>query len=352
MNPSKNKPNEVLLDPTFGLLKRRKAVFLIVRHTLGLLVVSLLPSLGLCQVQQASQVTVGAYLNNIQSVDLREHCYAVDIYIWFRWTDPELAPHETMEVVNPCELWGHVRSVIHEQPVTLPDGQFYQVVRIQGKFTRKFFFYNYPFDRQQLTIEIEDAANETNRMIYVADSQLLTVNSELKLPGYSIGPADSQVQVMQYPTAFGDTRKSMPNSYSRVTLSVPIYRPVIASCVKMLLPILCVVIGASIMLRLRVSYVDARIDVGITALLTVVAIQLASNDNMPIVDYLVFMDKIDLCAYAYVLAGLAVVLATIRRLDRGEIESAQRLQRIGFWVITIAFVALIISLTGQAIIQG
>jgi hypothetical protein len=308
--------------------------------------------MGRCQVQQASQVTVGAYINNIQSVDLREHSYAVDVYIWFRWSDPELAPHETMEVVNPCELWGHVRNAVYEQPVTLPDGQFYQVVRIQGKFTRKFFFNNYPFDRQQLTIEFEDAAHETNRMQYVADSKPLVVNSELKLPGYTIGPAVNDIELIQYPTAFGDTRKSMPNSYSRVTLAVPIQRPVIASCIKMLLPILCVIIGASIMLQLRVSYVDARIDVGITALLTVVAIQLASNDNMPIVDYLVFMDKIDLCAYGYVLAGLAVVLATIRRMDRGENESAQRLQRIGFRVITCSFLALIIGLTVQAIIQG
>lgn len=297
-------------------------------------------------------MTVGAYINDIQSVDLREHSYAIDIYIWFRWLDPQLAPHETMEVVNPFELWGHVRKNIYDQPITLPDGQLYQVVRIQGKFTHKFFFYNYPFDRQQLTIELEDAAHETNRMRYVPDSDPLVVNSDLKLPGYRIDPAINQVRIVKYPTSFGDLRKTEPGSYSRISLAVPIRRPIIASIVKMLLPILCVIIGASIMLRLRVSYVDARIGVGITALLTVVAIQLASNDNMPIVDYLVFMDKIDLCAYGYVLAGLAVVLATIRRLDRGEIESAQKLQRTGFWTITGLFIVLISGLTILAIVHG
>lgn len=305
-----------------------------------------------CQEPKPSEVTVGAYISNIQSVDLREHSYAVDIYIWFLWIDPQLSPHESMEVVNPYELWGHVREAVYEEPVSLPDGRFYQVVRIQGKFTRKFFFYNYPFDRQQLTIELEDAASETNRLVYVADHEPIVLNADLKLPGYSIGPAMSEVTVKQYPTAFGDTRRSEPGSYTRVSISVPIQRPVIASIIKMLLPIICVVVGASIMLRLRVSYVDARIGVGITALLTVVAIQLASNDNMPIVDYLVFMDKIDLCAYGYVLAGLGIVLATIRRLDRGEQQSAQRLQSNGFWAITIIFTIVMVYLTALAIIEG
>lgn len=299
-----------------------------------------------------SQVTVGAYINDIQSVDLHEHSYAVDIYIWFRWTDPELAPHETMEVVNPYELWGHVRSTVYEQPLQLPDGQLYQVVRVQGKFTRKFYFYNYPFDRQQLTVELEDAEHETNRLVYAADEKPLVIDPELKLPGYFISPAVSEFRTVLYPTAFGDTRRSQPNSYSRVSFTIPIRRPIFASCVKMLLPIVCVVIGASIMLRLPISFVDARIGVGITALLTVVAIQLASNDNMPTVDYLVLMDKIDLCAYGYVLAGLSIVLSTIRKEKKVGSDAADRAQRIAYWVINLVFATLVTIFVALAIWQG
>ena len=106
------------------------------------------------------------------------------------------------------------------------------------------------------------------------------------------------------------------------------------------------------MLRLPISYVDARIGVGITALLTVVAIQLASNDNMPTVDYLVLMDKIDLCAYGYVLAGLSIVLSTIRKEKKGGTEAAQRTQRVGYWVINLVFTSLITVFVAQAIWQG
>jgi hypothetical protein len=126
----------------------------------------------------------------------------------------------------------------------------------------------------------------------------------------------------------------------------------LASSIKLLLPVFCVVFGASLMLQLRVTYVDARLGVGITALLTVVAIQLASNDTMPNVDYLVLMDKVHLCAYGYVLAGLAVVLATIGLTDRGQVDMAIRLQSRGLFVISALFLAIVASLIAIAIRTG
>jgi hypothetical protein len=301
---------------------------------------------------QPAKVTVGAYVNDIQAINLREHSYAADVYLWFRWTDKSISPHETVEMLNPNELWGHVTDKIYEEPVQLPNGELYQVLRIQGRFSRKFFFDNYPFDRQELTIEFEDSANETNRMLYVADESPVAINPRLKLPGFRVSPPELHIEEFCYPTTFGDTRRTESHCYSRVQVSVPIHRPALTTSIKLLLPVFCVVLGASIMLRLRVNYVDARIGTGITALLTVVAIQLASNDTMPNVDYLVMMDKIHLCAYGYVLAGLGVVLATIRRADRGDVESANELQRKGFWTITTLFVAVVVCLLSYAIWKG
>lgn len=120
----------------------------------------------------------------------------------------------------------------------------------------------------------------------------------------------------------------------------------------MLLPVLCVVFGASLMLRLKVTYIDARLGVGITSLLTVVAIQLAANETMPSVDYLVLMDKIHLAAYSYVLAGLGIVLVTARRLEDNVAEEAQRFQWKGYWISSLLFVVVITMLIVHAIVQG
>lgn len=298
------------------------------------------------------QVTVGAYVNDTQTLNLREHSYAMDIYVWFRWRDPAIDPTETVEIVNPNELWGHVRNVHYEQPLQLPTGELYQVLRVQGRFSHKFFFNNFPYDRQQLVVEIEDSVNEVNQLVYVADKNPISMNPRLVLPGFRVGIPNFLIETFKYPTDFGDTRRTEPHAYSRVRIEIPIRRPILTSTLKMLLPVLCVVFGASLMLRLKVTYIDARLGVGITSLLTVVAIQLAANETMPSVDYLVLMDKIHLAAYCYVLAGLSIVLVTARRLDSNAIEAAQRFQWKGYWISSLLFVLVICGLITQAVLLG
>ena len=299
-----------------------------------------------------AEVVVGAYVNNVQALALREHSYEMDIYLWFRWRDEELQPGGTVEMVNPNELWGHASKALYEAPIRLPGGELYQVLRIQGRFSRKFFFHNYPFDRQELVVEFEDSVHETNRLVFVPDHQPVAVNPGLVLPGYRVAPPRLTVAKFTYPTTFGDTRRSEPNSYSRVQVSLPISRPLVTSILKMLLPVLCVVLGASLMLLLKATYVDARLGIGITSLLTVVAIQLAANETMPSVDYLVLIDKIHLAAYFYVLVGLGTVLRTARQVEAGKSEAAQRFQRRCYVVSSLAFLAAIALLVGIAVVRG
>jgi hypothetical protein len=297
-------------------------------------------------------VTVGAYVNDLQSLDLREHSYAMDVYVWFRWKGLDFDPSQSVEIANPNELWGHVNEPQYETPIELPSGELYQVLRIQGRFSHKFFFNNYPYDRQTLVVEFEDSIHEVNGLVYVADKEPVTLHPRLVLPGFRIGQPRMVIESFRYPTAFGDTRRSEPDSYSRVRIEIPTRRPLITSTLKMLLPVLCVVLGASLMLRLRVTLIDARLGIGITALLTVVAIQLSANDAMPNVDYLVLMDKIHLAAYAYVLVGLGIVLATVRQIDSDDLEAAQRLQRRGYWLTTTVFVLALGAIIAEAIVLG
>jgi hypothetical protein len=145
------------------------------------------------------------------------------------------------------------------------------------------------------------------------------------------------IETFTYPTAFGDVRRTEPNAYSRVRVSLPIARPTGTVSLKLLLPVLCVVLGASLMLLLKTTYVDARLGIGITSLLTVVAIQLAANETMPSVDYLVLIDKIHLAAYVYVLAGLAIVLRTARQVEAERQAAAETFQRRGYYATSAGF---------------
>ncbi len=283
------------------------------------------------------EVVVGAYLNDIQNLDLKSHSYEADVYVWFRWKDAALDPAAGLEFINPNELWGHARTTAYEKPAKMPDGGFYQVVRAQGRFSKKLPLEQYPFDEQTLTVEFEDSRLEAHDLVFKPDSPALAVNPSLKLPGYKLGAAELRVEEFVYPTRFGDPRKSASTRYSRVIIAQPMARPALAYGVKLILPVLCVIFCASLLFLFHPRYVDARAGIGITALLTVVALQITLNEDLPEVDYLILMDKIYLGAYFFVIAALAVVVRTTKLFDQGKEAKALKLDRAALGGMLAAF---------------
>lgn len=296
------------------------------------------------------QVTIGAYINDIQSIDLRTHTYAMDAYIWFRWTNPDLNPAETIEFINPSDLWGTIVDPSYEEPQSLENGELYQVVRIQGRFARKMPLYNYPFDRQVLEIVFEDKANESHELAYINEG--VTINPKLTLPGFNLGQPLIEITDLAYPTQFGDLRLSQPSSYARARIEVPISRPVVTFALKLLLPVFSVLLCALLMFLLDPSYVDLRINVGITSLLAIVVLQMTLNQDVPEIGYLMLIDKVYLCAYAFVVIGLTLVVWTIRLVRQDRQEAAWALQKRSLVLMSLAFLVVVGGLIAQGIIQG
>jgi len=285
------------------------------------------------------EVVVGAYLNDIQNLDLKTHSYEADLYLWFRWRDSKHDPAANVEFNNPNELWGHARTSAYEKPERLPDGSYYQVLRAQGRFSRKLSLEQYPFDRQVLAIEFEDPKLESEDLVFVADSPALAVNPDLKLPGFKLGEAKLTIHEYVYPSSFGDPRRKARTRYSRVSVTQAIERPTLAYAVKLILPVLCVIFCASLLFLFHPRYVDARAGIGITALLTIVALQITLNEDLPEVDYLILMDKIYIGAYFFVIGALAMVVRTTKLFDAGKEARALKLDRLALGGMLAAFIA-------------
>jgi hypothetical protein len=270
----------------------------------------------------ATDVIVGVYINDIQQLDLQNHSYVMDFYMWFRWQNPDINPQATLEFMNPFQLWGHINTPLYEAPQDLPGGWKYAAIRYQGQFNSKLPLEKYPFDTQNLVIEFEDNSSGSSGLRFKPDKEAISLNPELTLPGYILGAPTLKIVDKPYPTNFGDTRLTELEPYSRVTVTVPVHRPWLTYAIKIILPILLVAACAALVYFIHPSFVEGRIGMGITALLTLVALQLTSNSQLPEVDYLMMIDKLYIAAYLFVIASLAQVVHTSWAAFRGDDERA------------------------------
>jgi hypothetical protein len=297
-------------------------------------------------------VYVGMYVFHVPELDLSTNSYLVDFYLWFRWQGDDIDPSSTFEFMNMVSGWDLMEIVVYTdddgEPAIedLGEGWRYQVFHYQGRFGHAFDMRAYPFDSQELTIMLEDTDMVVDDMTYVVDEGTLALHPGLIIPGWNIEGVEADVIEQDYPTNFGDTRRAPgADRYSRFRYSVRVSRPVLGYAATTLLPIAIVMLITMVMFLIESKYFEGRLGLGITSLISAVALQLTAAADLPANGYLVLLDHVYNLSYAVIFLSLAESVVSVRIYDRGETERARRLDLIAM----AAMLALFFGGTGLLI---
>lgn len=274
-------------------------------------------------------VKVGFLVNDIQDIDLEQHRYQIDFYIWYQWNDPELDPAASIEFMNEAERWATMRTPAFDAPVKLDDGSFYFRERVLAMFSNDLPLQDYPYDTSALQIIIEDIVRGTDELEFVLDDPAVQTSADLSVPGYNVGVPTATVTDWVY-NARGAIDAGSTTS-SRIVLTISTSRPWLPYTAKIFVPFLIVILCASIVFVIHPQHVDARFGMGISALLTLVALKWVTDGEMPQIDYLGLVDSLYLMAFLFIAVGLLETSYSTWREGRGDDEVA--LARIG--VITL-----------------
>ena len=295
------------------------------------------PGPGPAPVPGPDIVTVGVYINDLQDIELSSENFTADIYLWMKWKNPKIDPSSTFESMNSegtqnttsSPTGGLAGELLYQSdtgasaPVDLPDGSKYQVFRFQGVFSRSMSLKKYPFDTQILEMVFEDKLSDSSQLQYVPDTNPVSINDSgsMTIPGYVFGKPSLQVVGHKYPTNFGDPTADPNTPYSRIIVALPVTRDVLPYLVKIILPIFIVVLITALIYLLPARLEESRTDIGVVAMLTLVALQWNSDSSLPSVEYLTLMDVVYLISMVYVLAAMAYAVLASRR-NRAEMAEA------------------------------
>jgi hypothetical protein len=297
-------------------------------------------------------VYVGMYIFHVPELDLSTNSYLVDFYLWFRWQGDDIDPSSTFEFMNLVGGWDLMAITVYTDDEGAPaiedlgDGWRYQVFHYQGRFGHAFDIRAYPFDSQELVVMLEDTDLVVDDMNYIVDEGTNTLHPGLEIPGWDINGVHAEIIEQDYPTNFGDTRRAPgADRYSRFRYAVRVSRPVLGYAATTLLPIAIVMLITLVMFLIESKYFEGRMGLGITSLISAVALQLIAAGDLPANGYLVLLDHVYNLSYAVIFLSLAESVISVRIHDRGEVERARRLDLLTM----VAMLALFFGGTGLLI---
>ncbi len=299
------------------------------------------------------RVVIGAFINDLQDINLADDSYTVDFYLWMRWKNPAISPWQTVEVMNSNATQNTTSSAtggvtgepLYDSPRDMPDGSKYMVMRYQGVFSRKMNLEKYPFDVQNLELIFEDRGRDDRELEFVPDTTPVAISRSVTNPGYLLEKPTMDILPHLYRTNFGDLTAPPEVKYSRVVITIPVKRQVLPYLVKIMLPIFIVILLSWLIYVLPARLEEARTGIGITAMLTIVALQWTTDDNLPSVEYLTMLDLIYLLSMIYILVAMGYTVVASRRNQHDADEALTKSTDKKASLVTLGAYTFLVALT-------
>ncbi len=164
-------------------------------------------------------VTIGLYLDGIESLSIRDSFWTPTFYVWFRWQgDRALNPGGHFRLVD-----GRIDRKDLQEEHYGADGTNYQRYRVSARMTKFFNTTRVPRDDHMLNLYIEDTRFDATRLRYVADPAS-NVSSRVRVSGYTMGASEQVAKTHTYRSTYGDPRAEGNKTFSMFTYGVGIER--------------------------------------------------------------------------------------------------------------------------------
>lgn len=278
-------------------------------------------------------VRVGVVLVGIYDVNEKSSSWTADFYLYEQWS-PAAAFVPQTEIVNEIE-----RKAVQFDTTQLKAGGCTRTRRIHSILRTEFNLRTFPFDRQALTLQLSDAEFPSAQVRYADDA--ITGLDDAVLGQLTAWKIVSPLSYSRTTRAFR-WEPGAPD-YDYATFSVAVRRHVAYHLSKYFLPLVLIVIVSFAVFWIDPEDLQSAVQIDVTCLLAVVALQFAEASDLPDVSYLTIADR------TYAASYVAIALATLQTVWTNSLVHAGKRERalvVDRWSRVAFPVGLLIALAG------
>ena len=293
-------------------------------------------------------VKVGIFITRLDNFNLNKKSFDASFWLWSVTPKEQSSRLASVEFVN-AEAIRSSNSHVEETPAGL-----WSTRKVVGTFHHNWDLRHFPFDHQDLRLEIEESNAYIDELVYVPDQARGLVDDNLKLTGWRIVSSQVKAGSKTYPSSFGDPMLPVggPTAFSRMDVIVRLERTSMTAFWKF-------TAGAFVAAVIALASYAFHVDQGQTmsprfALLAgavfaaIISLRTESSE-LGTTEYNTLVDQVHLVVLLYVLvATLTGVYTWSRYRKHGDCKAIQSLGRRMALGSTVAMVIVILGLVRSA----
>lgn len=290
-------------------------------------------------------VKAGAYIINIHDINFRDKEYTIRFWLWMLYDNPSFDFAEQIDIPNAKEI---------EKPaplMDLVDGKTWQLMKMKCTMKQNWKVDDFPFDKQHLTVRVENSVYDNNRLVYDIDTEGSTYDRELTLDGWKISNFNITSSVNEYTTVFGDPSSDMLHSeYASFNIHMDIERDAWGLFAKIFIGMYIAFLISTISFTLKPSELEPRFGLPVGGLFAAVGNKYIIDSLLPESTSFTLVDTLHTVTFLGILATLLISAISLKFHDKGQVQKSLRFNRLGSFVVILAYVLLNVTLVAMAIV--
>jgi hypothetical protein len=236
------------------------------------------------------KVRVGVLMNSVRDYDIKEGTFEADFFLSLTSERP----------MPPMEIIFANGKKDKDAEDVLTDLPTFKLYRLGGTFHAPPNLRQYPFDTQELTIELEDHNTGVDQLVFVADRPHTNLGVGFNVTGWSVSYVKARVVDFYYPDRFDDDDLY----YSRYKVSLGLQRYGTSAAFTVFVPAIVIVLISLSGLWLPRVELEVRSNASAPMLAAAVLFHFALMQALPPTPYLTRADKLMLAVYASLILNM------------------------------------------------
>ena len=278
-------------------------------------------------------VKVGIYIVSIHDIDFKEKEFTVNFWIWLRYRNRAFRFNEYLEIPNS-------KTVTKSFFTADSSGEkVNMMMKLQCVMKDNWRITNFPFDRQNLRISIENSQYDSSSLVFQEDTVGEHFDRRFTLRGWTIDSCLISTGYRIYETGFGDESLSKPQTkYAVFRTRLSIMRDAGGIFWKMFLGMYIAFLIAYICYFIHSDGIDSRFGLSVGALFAVVGNKYIIDSSLPESTSFTLVDTLHGLTLFCIFVVIASTAYSLWLVKQDKFQKAHRFDRLMAVVLLLFYI--------------
>lgn len=289
-------------------------------------------------------------LLDIDDIDDKEQRFSVDAFFEIRWQDSRLAVEPDVDFAGGVRtfsldsIWTPSLTIVNDRGLSLMlpevadvdnNGNVVMRQRLSGLLAVDLKLANFPFDTQQLTIDIVSYRYPPSALKFSDDTEFVANPAMFSADGWQFEVQPPEFSVYRL--------RQDGEGTSQLTLAVVAERNSGFFILTLALPMTLILFLAWTVHWLQPEIIPARMGMSTATVFSLIALGVSFRLSLPQIDYLTQADRFVMYSTLLVLVSLGITVIATRWVNQDLTSRATRLTLYTRWAFPLVFMLIAVS---------